>query len=325
MPKTKKLPSLQQAVSLFDPRNRHLLQIRRIPTGFAGLDRALGGGLCPGLYVLGAIPNLGKSTLALQIAQNIASEGTPVCFFSMEMPKNRIAAKALSRQIFRNTRCPGYSSDRLLDPASASDPELWEQVRLARPLVAKACEQLYLFERQDQIRSAGDIVRTVEQVMEQLPEGASPVVMVDYLQILAGDRGSGFPSDRAVVDANIRALTELASVRQLPVLVISAFNRMNYQTPVSMEAFKESGAIEYSADVILGMQLRAVGSRDFDLNREKSRTPRELELIVLKQRYGRSGDALPLRYYPANDCFEEPDPDDGAFFPDLPERSLDSK
>ena len=93
-----------------------------------------------------------------------------------------------------------------------------------------------------------------------------------------------------------------------------------------MEAFKESGAIEYAADVILGMQLRAVGSRTFDLNAEKAKNPRELEIMILKQRYGVSGEALHYRYYAANDHFEEDSESgrSGGFFPELPERSLDT-
>ncbi len=63
--------SLRETILQFSPGMVDDLMTRRISTGFSGLDQALGGGLSPGLYVLGAIPNLGKSTFALQIAQSI--------------------------------------------------------------------------------------------------------------------------------------------------------------------------------------------------------------------------------------------------------------
>ena len=66
-------------------------------TGFSVLDKHLGGGLHPWLYVLGAIPALGKTSLALQIADQIATTGQDVCFFSLEMSHRELIAKSLSR------------------------------------------------------------------------------------------------------------------------------------------------------------------------------------------------------------------------------------
>lgn len=319
--------SLRETILQFSPGMVDDLMTRRISTGFSGLDQALGGGLSPGLYVLGAIPNLGKSTFALQIAQSISARGTPVLFFSMEMPASRIASKLLCRRLYLNTGDPRYTADALLDPESLKDTALWAKITAAREQMAKECEDLYVIQRGRRVYSASDVAAAVDRFMDQKIPRPKPVVMVDYLQILSADRALGpLTSDRAVVDSNIQTLTDLAARRQIPVFVISAFNRTNYQAPVSMEAFKESGAIEYAADVILGMQLRAVGSRTFDLNAEKAKNPRELEIMILKQRYGVSGEALHYRYYAANDHFEEDSESgrSGGFFPELPERSLDT-
>ena len=68
-----------------------------ISTGFAGLDAALDGGLYPGLYMMGAISSLGKTTLACQIADQIAAAGQPVLIFSLEMSRKEIFSKSLSR------------------------------------------------------------------------------------------------------------------------------------------------------------------------------------------------------------------------------------
>lgn len=68
-----------------------------ISTGFSSLDNVLDGGLYEGLYVIGAISSLGKTTLIAQIADQIAQAGTDVLFFSLEMARNELISKSVSR------------------------------------------------------------------------------------------------------------------------------------------------------------------------------------------------------------------------------------
>ena len=70
------------------------------PTGYAELDRCLGGGLTAGLHCLGAVPSLGKSTYVMQMAEQMAAEGTHVIVISLEMKPVDLAAKAVSRQLY---------------------------------------------------------------------------------------------------------------------------------------------------------------------------------------------------------------------------------
>ena len=73
-------------------------------TGFTELDELLDGGFLGGnLILLGAISSLGKTTFALQIAENIASAGKDVLIFSLEMSKNELNAKSISRNTYRLT------------------------------------------------------------------------------------------------------------------------------------------------------------------------------------------------------------------------------
>ncbi|MCE2188688.1 helicase DnaB, partial [Streptococcus thermophilus] len=69
--------------------------------------------------------------------------------------------------------------------------------------------------------------------------GKKPVVIIDYLQILkpTNDRGT----DKANVTTSVNEMKKIATRYHIPVIVISSFNRLNYNSPVSMEAFKESG------------------------------------------------------------------------------------
>ena len=70
-----------------------------------------------------------------------------------------------------------------------------------------------------------------------------------------------------------------------PVIGISSFNRDNYNNAVSMQSFKESGAIEYSSDILIGLQLKGAGQKDengkpFDPTEAKKKNPREIELVI---------------------------------------------
>ena len=72
-----------------------------------------------------------------------------------------------------------------------------------------------------------------------------------------------------------------------------------------MNAFKESGGIDYSADVLLGLQARGAGRQGFNIDEEKRKDPRELELKILKNRTAGLGAPISFRYYPAFSMFEE--------------------
>ena len=108
---------------------------------------------------------------------------------------------------------------------------------------------------------------------------------------------------------------------KMPVFVISSLNRSNYITKIDYEAFKESGNIEYTGEVIFGLQLKSIADDSmFDTNPETDKgkkrkkiqdemekEPREVELICLKNRYGaRFGNRRRccFKYYPACDLFE---------------------
>ena len=86
--------------------------------------------------------------------------------------------------------------------------------------------------------------------------GIKPVVVLDYLQILRpiNDR----LTDKQQVDYNVTELKRISRDYDIPIFVICSFNRDNYTTTVDFTSFKESGAIEYSADVVMGLQLKVM-------------------------------------------------------------------
>ena len=112
-------------------------------------------------------------------------------------------------------------------------------------------------------------------------------------------------TDKQNLDRTVCALKKLSREQELTILAISSFNRENYNVEATMSAFKESGGIDYSADVLMGLQARGAGSRSFNIDEEKRKDPRELELKILKNRTAALGPPVPFRYYPAFSCFEE--------------------
>ena len=170
----------------------------------------------------------------------------------------------------------------------------------------------------DDIQRAGDILRRADLYFDDSPgltvlemKGKLrrldhvDLVIVDYLQILAAPEGKGSLTDKQAVDESLRVLKSLSDSRKLPVVLISSLNRESYDQPVSLRSYKDTGSIEYSCDTVLGMQYRGVGARDFDVFQAQGQNPRELEVCVLKQRYGAVGIRIPYRFYPAYSCFEE--------------------
>ena len=120
-------------------------------------------------------------------------------------------------------------------------------------------------------------------------------------------------SDKQNTDKAVLELKKMSRDNGIAVVGISSFNRDNYTEPVNNASFKESGAIEYSSDVLLGLQFKNLQNsdssinKDFDVNEERQRQPRQIQLKVLKNRSGANGTSTFFRYYPMFNYFETDD------------------
>ena len=281
-----------------------------ISTGFPMLDEVLDGGLYEGLYIVGAISSLGKTTLVTQIADQVASKGHDVLIFSLEMARSEIMAKSISRHtimdVLQNRRdIKNAKTARGITAgvryANYNDTEK-ELIKNAVQTYSGYAKHIYITE------GIGDL--GVQQIRETVDRhtrytGNTPLVIVDYLQILApyNERAT----DKQNTDKAVMELKRISRDFKTPVIGISSFNRDNYNNAVSMQAFKESGAIEYSSDVLIGLQLKGAGTQDFDVTEAKSKNPREIELVILKNRNGQTGSKVPFEFYPIFNYFVEND------------------
>ena len=293
---------------LRDPSNRlqglldyinHNEEVQAIPTGFNNLDKVLDGGLYEGLYGIGAISSLGKTTFALQIADHIAQlEQKPVMYFALEMGAYELMTKSISRITFQHSE-----GDASLAQGTRSilkgkwnqryNKAQYESVLNAFREYGDYYTNVIIHDGSEQRPTIFDIAKAVDAYVART--GNKPVVIIDYLQIMkpVNDRAT----DKANVTTSVNEMKKLATRHHIPVIVISSFNRLNYNNSVSMEAFKESGDIEYSTDVLIGLQLQGVGTDGFDVNEAKKENPRQIEAVILKNRNGATGDTLNYVYY----------------------------
>ena len=279
-----------------------------ISTGFPILDKCLDGGFYEGLYIVGAISSLGKTTLVSQIADQVASRGHDVLIFSLEMARSEIMAKSISRHTvmevvqtggdMKNAKTVrGITAGNRYEKYNSTEREL---IKNAVQTYSGYAKHIYITE------GVGDLgVNQIRATVEKHTRytGNTPLVIVDYLQILAPANERA--TDKQNTDKAVMELKRISRDFKTPVIGISSFNRDNYNNAVSMQAFKESGAIEYSSDILIGLQLKGAGQNGFDATEAKSKNPREIELVILKNRNGKTGDKVPFQFYPMFNYFVE--------------------
>ena len=277
-----------------------------LKTGFPKLDAALDGGLYDGLYVLGAISSLGKTAFCMQIADQLAQRGQDVLVFSLEMSEYELMARSVSRETFLSDSSNGRKLAKtvrgVLDGRRYYQYSLEEHAHLQTAMDRYTAYGSHLWFREGDHETGMDVLR--REVRRHIEEtGNKPVVLIDYLQIIAP--ADVHFTDKQNLDRNVCSLKKLSREYELTILAISSFNRENYNAEATMAAFKESGGIDYSADVLLGLQAQGAGGKNFNIDAEKRKDPRELELKILKNRTAGLGKPVPFRYYPAFSCFEE--------------------
>lgn len=286
---------------------------KAIKTGFRRFDDIIGGGLYPGLYSIGAVTGLGKTTFALQMADNIAASGTDVYIFSLEMAFNELIAKSISRLTY-------YESVKRRRPELAKGTRqiltgsFYKRYSEEERGIIRDCIRQYEARIADNVQiveGVGDIdIEKIKGVLKAHIDrtGKRPVAIIDYLQIIA--LSDERQTDKRNIDKAVLELKRLSRDLEIPVIVISSFNREAYKgnnKPVNPADFKESGAIEYTSDVLIGLQYDGMDyledETDGSLRDKRIRSLRKqneadarngeaqvIQLKVLKNRNGKKGD-----------------------------------
>lgn len=288
------------------------------PTGILSLDNLLDGGLYAGLYIVGAISSLGKTTFCLELMDNIAKAGNDVLIFSLEMSRYELMAKSISRHTFIKDPANAKTVRGILTGSRYKDYTAQEKKLIDNAGLdyMEYCDRVYIVEGVGNI-GINQIKETVSKHIRLT--GNKPVVLIDYIQILAPYDVRA--TDKQNTDKTVLELKRMSRDYNIPVVGISSFNRESYTEPVTMSAFKESGAIEYGSDVLIGLQYYGMDYQkgEGDKNRKtrirelidnnnykaKNKQAVDVQIKILKNRNGGKGDTV-INFYPMFNYFEEP-------------------
>jgi replicative DNA helicase len=246
------------------------MDITGVPTGFYDLDRMTSGFQAGDMVVLAARPSMGKTALAINIAEHVAlNEGLPVAVFSMEMGASQLAVRIVGSI--------GRIDQTHLRTGKLTDEE-WP--RLTEAIEKLRNVSLHIDETPGLTTS--ELRANARRLARQC--GKLGLIVVDYLQLMSGSSSDG--DNRATELGEIsRGLKMLAKELQCPVIALSQLNR-SVETRTDkrpmMSDLRESGAIEQDADVIMFIY------RDDYYNKD-SKEPGVSEIIIGKQRNGPTG------------------------------------
>jgi len=264
-------PQIPAAIPALLPQFLQLQRSARatVPTGIKGWDSHTGG-MFPGLHILGARPNVGKTTLALQICLQAAKSGLPSLFLSFDESPAQLSGKAVAM-------ASGIGQSRLRADEGLAELEeaaarLHDQLALVRFLGGHA--------EVTGMTAAAGLVNLMKLSGKQ-----SGLIVIDFIQIWAARRSLG--DFRKATSECVAELQDAVRAANVPVLAICALNREGYDKP-SMSALRESSDLEYLADTVTLMaedESRSVGGMR-----------KALTLHLVKNRRGPAGRQVHLLF-----------------------------
>ena len=242
-------------------------QITGVPSGFTDLDAKTSGFQKGDMVLIAARPSMGKTTFALNIAENAAlREGKSVVIFSLEMPKEQLAYKLL---------CSEANVDMLKLRTGNLDDKNWENIARATGPLSKA--KIYIDD------TAGVTVMEMRSKCRRLKmEYGIDLILIDYLQLMSGSSSENRQQEVSEISRSIKAL---AKEMECPVIALSQLSRAPEQRAdhrPMLSDLRESGSIEQDADLVMFLY------RDEYYNKE-TEDKNMAECIVAKHRNGPVG------------------------------------
>ena len=260
--------AIKEAIEKLQELAEHEGDITGIPTGFKDFDEKTAGLQDSDLIIVAGRPSMGKTTLAMNIAENAAiKHEKPVAVFSMEM-----SAQQLVRRMFSSL---GQIDQNKLRTGNLDDLD-WPKLTSAMNLLHKS----HIFIDETPSLSPAELRARARRLKREHDIG---LIVVDYLQLMAVP---GTRENRATEIAEIsRSLKAIAKELHLPVIALSQLNRALEQRPNKrpvMADLRESGSIEQDADLIVFIYRDEVYNEDTP---EKGKA----EIIIGKHRNGPTG------------------------------------
>lgn len=278
---------VKKAINTVEDFHKRQGMLTGISTGFVDLDRMTYGLHQGEMIVIAARPSVGKTSLAMNIAEHVAvDQKLPVAVFSLEMTGEALALRMLcsrARVNLRNAR-EGFLAER-------DFPKLTDAAgRLAgAPLYIDDSSGLSILQLRARAR------RLEQQYKIRL-------FVVDYLQLLHSTSRRAENRQQEIADIS-SGLKALAKELKVPVIVLSQLNReleRDKNRKPRLSDLRESGAIEQDADVV-GLLYRPSSDEDESSGPESDAVP--INLLIAKQRNGPTGE-IPLTFLKPYTRFE---------------------
>jgi replicative DNA helicase len=244
-------------------------------TGYANLDRMLGGGLSKqGVTIIGARPGMGKTTLGVNIAEQVAMRDKPALFVSLEMTKEQITAKRVARQakIDYNKVLFGRLDDG-------------EKAKMTKSLNVISQRPFYMTEATDMtVSKIGVIARQIDGLA---------LVVVDYFSLIAPENPEDGKTRVEQTTEISKALMCLSKRISVPIVCLCQLNRNQTQRaskrPVLTD-LRETGALEQDATAVILLHRENYEKLQTDPDAEAPKSE-EIELILAKNRNAIMGTA----------------------------------
>lgn len=244
-------------------------------TGITDLDKMICGLHRQELTIIGARPGVGKTTLALQIAEHIAERGTETAIISLEMSDTQVIQKLISRR----ARINSYK----MRMGTLETKEL-EQVGIVSAEIAEL--PIHLITKARTIQHIENIARKLKN------KNNLGLMIIDYIQLIK-NKGKFNSREQEVADIT-RTLKLLSLELNIPIVGLCQLNRNAARQEPTLADLRESGAIEQDADNILFLYQEA----------ESTETVVDITLKLAKQRAGETG-KISLKFNKANSEFKE--------------------
>lgn len=267
-----------------------------LDTGFEHLNRVINGLTQGSLFVLGAAPSVGKTTLAKQLFDQVAelNEDVACLFVSLEQSKEELRVKTLSR-------LSGVENRDILRGRLDTTAQGWKRMGEAKEELAKFADKTFIVEGDGS--TTPERIRLLGLQLRMKTEASRLLIVVDYLQIVPTEKD--YSDIRRQVDMVVSEFRRIARDLPASIVVISSIGRASYKEGTgALDAFKESGGIEFGADVG-GVMIP-------DKNKGKgeatvlgaSRQWKRVHLDIVKNRNGERA-RIALNFFPAVSYFAE--------------------
>ena len=256
-----------------------------LKTGYTELDRMTNGLHKGNLIILAARPSVGKSTLAMNIAENVVlrEEKAVVAFFALEMTKQELAQRAMCQ--VGNVNMDDALKGKLTEKDPESLTRLWE--------AAKLMADKHIYVDETPMQTPQSILNKCRRLKAQL--GRLDLVIVDHMQLM--DAGERKESRQQEITEISRKLKMAAKELDVPLIALSQLSRQvtsrtsGKGRPV-LSDLRESGAIEQDADIVMFLHRPVNKKKEEEDISDKPKTRGEseiMEVILEKNRNGTTG------------------------------------